>query len=234
MSALPQALLAAQKDVPAVQKTSINPHFKNKFVSLDSLLGEVLPVLNKHGLVLLQLPTTVDGHPALRTRIVHAESGEAVEDTMLLMAAKDDPQGQGAAITYARRYSLMSMLGLIADEDDDGNRAARRSAAGQPDSQETANRATPAASTFTAPALRGGDEELRVHFGKNGPKDGQPGKALGSLTSKSLAWYANDWEIDPSRASLEDYTLKEAAQRLWHGEPVPVASGASDDDGIPF
>jgi hypothetical protein len=120
---LASALLAVQRDAPSLQRDGINPHFKSKYVSLDSLMSQVLPVLNKHDLVLLQQPTVHEGQPALRTRILHAPSGEAEEDTMLLVLGKQDPQGQGSALTYARRYALMAMLGLVADEDDDANAA---------------------------------------------------------------------------------------------------------------
>lgn len=119
------ALLAAQKDAPALLRDASNPHFKSKFLSLEGLVEAVRPILNTHGLVVSQAPTVVDGQPALRTTIAHAATGEKLEDVMLLLAAKDDPQGQGSAITYARRYSLMGMLGLVAEEDDDGNAAVR-------------------------------------------------------------------------------------------------------------
>lgn len=122
---LAQALLDAQAGMPAIQKSAINPHFRSRFVPLDGLLEQVLPVLNEHGLVLSQSPTTLENGtgpvPALRTRLIHAASGDSIEDVMLLMVAKDDPQGQGSAITYARRYALMAVLGLVADEDDDGS-----------------------------------------------------------------------------------------------------------------
>jgi len=140
---LAEALLAFQSEAPSLQKNAVNPHFKNSYISLDELMESVLPVLNKHGLVVLQFPTALerdtqkfdDGGsrvvlgeiPALRTKIIHAPSGESMEDVMPLMVAKSDPQGQGSAITYARRYSLMSVLGLVADNDDDGEAASGRS-----------------------------------------------------------------------------------------------------------
>ena len=129
---LMKALLAFQQDAPALQRDAINPHFGSKFVSLESLVAATVPVANKHGLVVSQFPTVIEGQPGLRTLIIHAESGEYLEDAMLLMAAKDDPQGQGSAITYARRYALMAALGLVADEDDDGQLAVRRTPGAAP------------------------------------------------------------------------------------------------------
>jgi hypothetical protein len=119
VSDLYTALLAFQRDAPAIQTDSVNPHFRSRYVSLHALLEAVLPVLNRHGLVLVQMPTG-DG---LRTTIIHADSGEYIEATMQLSVEKPTPQAQASAITYARRYSLMAALGLVADEDDDGNQA---------------------------------------------------------------------------------------------------------------
>lgn len=116
-------LLELQRRAINLQKDSINPHFKNRYISLNELMGKILPELSELGLVLMQTPTTMAGTPALTTTIADAESGEVISDTMALMVDKVSPQGQGSAITYARRYALMSMLGLVADEDDDGNSA---------------------------------------------------------------------------------------------------------------
>jgi hypothetical protein len=122
-----KALVAAQKAMPELQRDKINPHFKSAYLSLEKLLAEVLPVLNTAGLAVTQWPTFVEAdgvlHPALQTVLVHGESGEQISGTMLLLAGKQDPQGQGSAITYAKRYALMSLCGLSADEDDDGNKA---------------------------------------------------------------------------------------------------------------
>jgi hypothetical protein len=109
--------------MPSLQKNAINPHFGNKYISLDVLMGQVLPVLNEHGFILIQSPTTMADGPALRTTLLHADSGDAVSDVMPLLLEKLNPQGLGSAITYARRYALMSLLGLVADEDDDAERA---------------------------------------------------------------------------------------------------------------
>lgn len=117
------ALLRAQARMPALQKSAINPHFKNKYVPLDAILEAVLPILNEEGIVVVQSPTTVDGQPGLSTMLLHAESGQSLTGSMLLVMDKDTPQGQGSGITYARRYALQGMLGLIADQDDDAEQA---------------------------------------------------------------------------------------------------------------
>lgn len=120
---LAAALIAAQKEMPAVPPDSVNPHFKSKFVSLGHLIAKVRPVLNKHGLGFTQYPSRAeDGTPTLVTILLHT-SGERLESEAPLLLPKQDPQGQGSAITYMRRYALAATLGISDQEDDDGNGA---------------------------------------------------------------------------------------------------------------
>ncbi len=152
-SALSKALLMFQGEGVHLQLDAINPHYKNRYISLGSLMGDVMPVLNKCGLVLLQMPTEVGGEPALTTRIMEASSGEFVEATMPLSLAKVDPQSQGSAITYARRYALMAFLGLVADEDTDGNAPkSKRSASGNAEPSAGAADEAKASTRAAAPA----------------------------------------------------------------------------------
>lgn len=125
------ALLAVQAEAPTLQKSAINPHFHSSYVPLDKLHETVIPLLNKHGLVWVTYPVwgTREAVPCLVYRLRHVDSGEELGATMLLMIDKANPQGQGSAITYARRYALMAVLGLVADEDDDGNKASKPSRA---------------------------------------------------------------------------------------------------------
>lgn len=127
MKELAAALVKAQGAMPDLQRDKINPAFRSRYLSLEKLLEEVLPVLNRHELAVTQWPTFVETEtgvlPALRTILVHGPTGEQMQDTMLLREEKQTPQGQGSAITYAKRYALMALCGLSADEDDDGNTA---------------------------------------------------------------------------------------------------------------
>jgi ERF superfamily len=119
---LMEALLNFQKDAPTLQKNGINPHFKAKYVTLDKLLEEVTPVLSKHGLVWLCRPVEGEKGPMLYYELAHVGSGQRINGSMPLLLKVNDPQGQGSALTYARRYSMMTVLGLVANEDDDGQR----------------------------------------------------------------------------------------------------------------
>jgi hypothetical protein len=127
-SPLLEALLAAQREMPALKKTATNPHFKSKFAPLDTIVETVNPVLHKHGLTWSTLPGHDEYGPALTYRLAHAPSGESIEGRMPLLLAKPDAQGMGSAITYARRYALCAVLNLVSDDDDDGSGAAAANA----------------------------------------------------------------------------------------------------------
>jgi hypothetical protein len=124
-SGLLTAMLAVQAEAPKLPKDGTNPHFKSKFTKLETIVEKVGPILNKHGLVWFAMPSRSkdDGKPVLRYRLAHAPSGETLEDEMDLMLARGGAQEQGSGITYARRYALVSVLNLVADEDDDGHAA---------------------------------------------------------------------------------------------------------------
>ncbi len=135
VSTLAEALVSAQAEFPAVEPNAVNPHFKSRFVTLDHLIAKTRPILNKHGLAITQEPTYTalsigsDANigPALKTTLLHV-SGESRESVMPLMLSKNDMQGLGAALTYAKRYAWSAALGISADEDDDGNAASPKDA----------------------------------------------------------------------------------------------------------
>ena len=127
---LAEALVAFHGEAPVIVKDSVNPHFKSKFASLDAIMAAVRPVLTKHGLAISQHPTALEsGMPALRTILLHT-SGDKYQDIMPLAVDKPGPQALGSALTYARRYAVLAVLGLVADEDDDAN-AAQKFTAGK-------------------------------------------------------------------------------------------------------
>ena len=110
-------LLAAQSEFPKIKKDAANPFFKNKYASLDGILEEVLPILHKHGLFIVQSPINIGDRVGIQTDVYHT-SGDSISSSFTMVLAKNDPQGAGSAISYARRYSLVSMLGLNLDDDD--------------------------------------------------------------------------------------------------------------------
>lgn len=119
---LASALSAAQGEMPQPPKTATNPFFKSKYADLSSVLATALPVLAKHDLAVSQLVAGDEERSTLTTILMHA-SGQYIHSTMPLFLKDQTPQGQGSAITYARRYAFMAILGMVGDEDDDGNAA---------------------------------------------------------------------------------------------------------------
>lgn len=119
---LAAALVAAQSQMGGAKKSSANPYFKSKYADLSECLDVASKPLADNGLAVTQSPMTelVDGSTmaGVETMVIH-ESGEWLKSKLLLTPTKLDPQQIGSAITYARRYSLASILG-IAQEDDDG------------------------------------------------------------------------------------------------------------------
>jgi len=117
-------LAAAQSQMPAVQMNAVNPFLKNKYADLGAIISTAQPILAKHGLSVSQLPTSEDDHVGVTTMLMH-ESGEWLSTEMSLSIGeekgKSNAQVAGSIITYLRRYSLASMLGMYADEDGDGN-----------------------------------------------------------------------------------------------------------------
>lgn len=116
-------LAAVQAELPAIAKSADNPFYSSKYIPLDAIHAVVDPLFEKHGLVWTAFPSHYDGQPVLWYQLHHLESGDVLSAEMPLMLDKQNPQGQGSAITYARRYALTSVLGIVADKDDDGNKA---------------------------------------------------------------------------------------------------------------
>ena len=117
------ALAAAQMEMGKTLKSANNSHFKNKYADLASVMDACMPALNKNGIAVIQPCGEDERGRYVETMLIHALSGEELSCRVPLIVQKNDMQGYGSAVTYARRYGLMSMAG-IAPEDDDGNAAA--------------------------------------------------------------------------------------------------------------
>ena len=124
MKNIATALVKAQKEFAPALKDSNNPFFKTKYADLSTCVKAVIDALNNNGIALVQKCHPCDDGVSVETIFMH-ESGELLDCGILhVPAAKNDPQGYGSALTYARRYSLMAACG-IAPEDDDGNAASK-------------------------------------------------------------------------------------------------------------
>lgn len=112
------ALIKAQMEMEPAKKDSDNPHFKSKYADLASIIEACVPALNAHGIAVVQPFFATDLGNYVKTVFLH-ESGETLECSVPLLLSKQDMQGLGSAITYARRYGLLSMAGIAPDDDDD-------------------------------------------------------------------------------------------------------------------
>jgi hypothetical protein len=114
-----EALALAQKEIKHAVKDATNGHLKNSYATLESVIDASKEALLKSGILVIQSP----GSKTLVTRLQHV-SGEYIESEIELLFTKQDMQGLGSAITYARRYSLAALLN-ITQADDDGSAASK-------------------------------------------------------------------------------------------------------------
>ena len=124
MSAIAKAFVKAQSEFGSALKTSTNPHFQSRYPDLATCVEAVIDALNNNGIALIQQTFETEHGVTVETVFLH-ESGEELRSGKLhVPVVKNDAQGYGSALTYARRYSLLAASGL-APEDDDGNAASK-------------------------------------------------------------------------------------------------------------
>lgn len=158
-----KALSLAQSSIKPAYKDAVNPHFKCKFSTLASAWESIRIPITSQGLTILQDVTTQDKScVSVTTRIVHT-SGQWMEfGPLCIPSNKQDAQGIGSAISYAKRYSLCAAVGIVATEDDDDAEIAQ--GRDKPDSVNQPNRSV----AFPKPELITNDQaaELRSRFVK--------------------------------------------------------------------
>jgi len=120
---LAAALAMAQAIIKPAPKDSTNPHFRSRYADLAAVMEACRAPLATNGIALVQsASTTPERYVRITTRLIH-KSGQWIEDSLDLKPSKDDPQGVGSCLTYGRRYLVCAMVGVTADDDDDGNAA---------------------------------------------------------------------------------------------------------------
>lgn len=124
---LTQALFQVQQQLQPVIKDAKNTFVGNAYATLNAVLESCRDTLFSQGVFVTQHPCAAPielgpGYIGLETVLTHVESGQWISSTAIIPLPKNDPQGMGSAITYARRYSLCAILGIVT-EDDDGNAA---------------------------------------------------------------------------------------------------------------
>lgn len=231
LSELYTALSKVHDETKDIVADDFNPHYKSKFASLSAHLSYLKPIFSKHGLVVIQLPTSEyhDNGIGIKTIIAH-KNGTSIESSCIVPVGEQATgQQAGAILTYLRRYCLASIGGLATTDDDcEVDRVVKTSA-----SQPKVSNSQP--KSFNQPASPAAgvsvDFDLPVPFGKN------KGTTLNDLPLADLDYWANKWEPKPwektGKVGSKDLSLKKSAQALWalkqDGEQE-----AEPQDEVPF
>ena len=160
---LAKALLNVQQTVQPATKDAENPFTKSWYASLNSVMDACRDALIENGIWLCQHPVPVEqpNSIGLVTKLTHAESGQWQSSLAVVPLPKADPQGMGSAITYARRYALTAMLGMVTEDDDgEGAKNGKKSSTRPklpvvaPESQKGEQRNSPTANNISIPLNR--------------------------------------------------------------------------------
>ncbi len=164
-----EALAIAQGEMEPLKLNAENPHFKNRFANLAETREKSRLPLSRNGLAIVQSSSFAEGRVSITTRLSH-KSGQWMQSTLALKPMQDNPQAIGSAITYGKRYEMQAMLGLVGDDDDDGNAATQPSSpqskpeifnATNPNHVESLKKVIPEDKKFLFPAL------LKLMHGKS-------------------------------------------------------------------
>ncbi len=121
---LHEAMAKAFAEIESATKSANNPHFRSKYADITAVIEAVKPALVKNSLFFTQHPQPSEGGVTVETALHHA-SGESMSlGSLFVPANKNDAQGFGSALTYCRRYALVTAFG-VPTEDDDGNAASK-------------------------------------------------------------------------------------------------------------
>lgn len=120
-----EKIIKIQEEIGVLVKTEDNPFFKSKYLDINALLEQLLPLLIKNKLRVVQPLSNLDGKPAIITQVYDAEADKVILEEKFPLPDLQDPQKMGSAITYYRRYALQSLF-LLRAEDDDANKASEK------------------------------------------------------------------------------------------------------------
>jgi hypothetical protein len=136
------ALNKVQATIKPAPKDSTNPAFRSKYADLAAVWEACRPALAANGLSVVQMPTAEGGKVSVTTLLLHT-SGQWIKSELTMTAGDTKPQTIGSCITYARRYALSAMVGVVADDDDDANAASGTPTSSAPGSKPAAPKASP-------------------------------------------------------------------------------------------
>lgn len=237
------ALLRARSTIQRIPKTATNPHFGNSYTPLEDILAAVLPALRAEGLVLSSACSTSERGACLTVRVTCSETGEAVESAVPLVGCSD-MQKLGGAMTYAARYGIAGLLALeLEGTDDDGNTAARPSAApprphSRPAQPSTAQARPEAQGRASAPAQ--GKDGFRPTKPVTCPTCGGtsvfPSSKVpgGYYCAQSQKYQGCGAQWDAAAWVKVKRGLAESAKQPGYGDALAEEAPPPDDNDLPF
>ena len=213
---LATALAKAQSAIQPAIKDAENLGFKNaktgkasKYADLAAVWEACRAPLSANGLSVVQLPAdTEPGRVALTSMLLHA-SGQYISATFSMRPMQDTPHGAGSALTYLRRYALAALVGVVADEDDDGNAASNHSGAPYAAPREQTN-----GNGHSAVPGKASEKQIKMLFAiwKKGEYDGT----------------LQAWIVDTFGCKVDDLTIKQASEAIETLQPSEQKASASN------
>lgn len=222
------ALVAAQKAVSPAHKTASNPHFRSNYATLGDVWDAAQKPLADNGLAVTQGVEDADDSGFTLVSTLWHTSGQWISEGVRIPLEKATAQSAGSGITYGRRYGLTSLLGIVADDDDDGNAASGKTVTQAATPRPQVNGQPPRASTAK---VTGKFADKHMPFGKF------KGIPLGELDAdelrRTVAW-CREKDADKFKdliAACESVaSVKEAGETF---DEMPAALAVAEDD-LPF
>ncbi len=196
---LAMALAKAQAQIKPASKDATNPHFKSRYADLPAVWEACRKPLTDNGLSVVQMPVDAgEGRVGLTSVLMHS-SGQYISSTVSTKLTQDSAQGLGSALTYLRRYALAALVGIVADEDDDGN------AASQPRQNGSAS--------YSAPAER---QQTNGNGAANGnlASDAQRKAIFGIWKSMGFEGDVRDWVRETYNCKVDELTKAQASAAI--------------------
>ena len=228
------ALAKAQTKIGSAKFDAVNPHFKSRYATLSSVHDACKAALSEAGISVSQHCSSADGRTVSVSTLLGEKSGEWMQSTLTLPLDKASAQGMGSAITYGRRYALAAMVGVVADEDDDGNLAETF----KPE-QKSYTPASPVANPVKtyAPPL-----EIKQTGGPGNyifPSGKYKGRKVQDLSTQEMGEYLKYWSNSTTPPKGWVIDACKAVDAFMHGTPPDVyPEGAKEMkefiDEIPF
>ena len=202
---LSKALSVAQSQMSFARKDSKNPFFKSSYADLSSVWDACREPLTKNGLAVIQtFDADHDGGEVIVVTTLTHSSGQWISSRLKMPLVKKDPQGLGSAITYGRRYSLAAIVGVIADEDDDGNAATHGKAQSGNPAPKKATPAPKSAPTGPEPITNSQLVKLNTIMTNQGVTDREHKLSIinGWLEKRSMSTISTGKELTKDQASI--------------------------------